>query len=491
MSVGDFYIINNVIMSFSYSNASIKAPSAAIRNLDVSTIRILPKEGGELSDIFDAVKKDIGLTQEQIDLLSIFASAEGRNVPINADGTFSTTIGHTYAVESDTDEVLITNANNKPLCKLTPAGQVGFVANTTTCKSSTTNCTITEVFKAAAPITLGGGGIDLAWRYKYDECVSVSDMQAINSDYKNDLQNGEWLYLLSNLQNATGAFQNAANLVRFVVKLPKITVLSRIVTACSKLEYLELSLNGQDVTEGYDIASKTPKLKKIKITGVGAFNNSTSSFHNNGNTTVLEDFELQCVSIQSIGAWFYNDTALKKVVILAADTIQNANNAYYNCRALQEFPTSYKNLNAGTNMFAGCCMSATQAISILNSLPSYTSGSRSITMGIHVDYQNNSNVANAVAIAEAKGWTVTVQWNGTPGTSTASTFGLRRQTIYARTAEMETPDGMETVLDWGHYVTNWEENGYLEFSSVEEACEYWGLEPYVDPEWEDELMVSE
>ena len=42
---------------------------------------------------------------------------------------------------------------------------------------------------------------------------------------------------------------------------------------------------------------------------------------------------------------------------------------------------------------------------------------------------------------------------------------------------MELPDGTsERILEWGHYVTNWEENGYLEFSSVEEVEEYFGIE---------------
>ncbi|MBQ4594791.1 MAG: hypothetical protein IJA81_09170 [Akkermansia sp.] len=48
--------------------------------------------------------------------------------------------------------------------------------------------------------------------------------------------------------------------------------------------------------------------------------------------------------------------------------------------------------------------------------------------------------------------------------------------IYARVEMVERPDGtLERVLDWGHYVTNWEANGYRVFGSVEEACEYFGI----------------
>jgi hypothetical protein len=41
---------------------------------------------------------------------------------------------------------------------------------------------------------------------------------------------------------------------------------------------------------------------------------------------------------------------------------------------------------------------------------------------------------------------------------------------------MELPDGTtENFLDWGHYVTNWEENGYTEFASVEEAEQHFNI----------------
>lgn len=84
----------------------------------------------------------------------------------------------------------------------------------------------------------------------------------------------------------------------------------------------------------------------------------------------------------------------------------------------------------------------------------------------------------AISSAEVKGWTVTVQWNGTPTTKTSSsTFSLRKPLIYAKLGEIENLNGeKESFLDWGHYVTNWEENGYHEFSSLKEAHEHFNLE---------------
>ena len=97
-----------------------------------------------------------------------------------------------------------------------------------------------------------------------------------------------------------------------------------------------------------------------------------------------------------------------------------------------------------------------------------------ITLGIHVDHKTDAEVLDAIANAEANGWTMTVQWNGTPTAQASVTYGLRKPPIYAKVSEMERPDGTtERVMDWGHYVTNPED--YQEFLSLEEAREYFGL----------------
>jgi hypothetical protein len=131
-------------------------------------------------------------------------------------------------------------------------------------------------------------------------------------------------------------------------------------------------------------------------------------------------------------------------------------------------------LNAADNMFSGCQLDAESVPRVLDSLPSYTSGTHRIGLGIHVDHQGDETVLAAIANAEAKGWTLTVQWTGTPSASASVTYGLRKPLIYARVSEYELPDGTTArTLDWGHYVTD--PTGYEEFRSVEAAREYFGL----------------
>ena len=111
------------------------------------------------------------------------------------------------------------------------------------------------------------------------------------------------------------------------------------------------------------------------------------------------------------------------------------------------------------------------ALQVLQTVPAWQDGeSHLLTLGIHVDHQNDEEVVEAIAAAEEKGWTLTVQWNGKATAAAVSTWG-RRKPVFARLGE---PDENGTQrLDWGHYVTD--PSGYTEFASLEEAKEYFNI----------------
>ena len=138
--------------------------------------------------------------------------------------------------------------------------------------------------------------------------------------------------------------------------------------------------------------------------------------------------------------------------------------------------------------FTGCKLDKPSAIAVLRTLKQATDKWK-LGIGIHVDHKYDVDVNLALKkvdinyeptvelpeeVTEGKGWTLTVQWNGTPTKQASATYGLRKAPIYAKVSEMELPDGTtEQFLDWGHYVTD--PTGYEEFASVEEAREYYGL----------------
>lgn len=143
---------------------------------------------------------------------------------------------------------------------------------------------------------------------------------------------------------------------------------------------------------------------------------------------------------------------------------------------LRDVNAVFPALEKGSNMFHLCILNKESVIRVANSLPTWTSGTHNICFGIHIDHQNDEEVLAALEAVEAKGWTLTVQWNGTATVAAAATYGLRKPPIYAKIGTIEYPDGTtEKTLDWGHYVTNWEENGYTEFASLEEAYSHFNL----------------
>jgi hypothetical protein len=139
-------------------------------------------------------------------------------------------------------------------------------------------------------------------------------------------------------------------------------------------------------------------------------------------------------------------------------------------------------------MFYNCQLNKESALRVLNTIPTYTSGYRSLTIGIHVDYKTDEEVAAAITAAKAKKWTVTTQWNGT-ATSGVATLDL--DMIYAKHEQDENgyyvdANNTRYTVDWGHMVTSPDgtpsEIGYELFYSLDEALTKWGLTEYVEPE---------
>jgi hypothetical protein len=138
-------------------NALESAAAAEKSKIELqSTLKGDKGDPGEKGDKGD--KGDPGLTAEQLELLTLFASAEGRNIPISEDGEIVTEIGHTYTITAGEQAVKCTDADFNPLCEVAAHKQTGFVAPSTAAYVDNVTCTVTEVFRAAAPVELSGNG---------------------------------------------------------------------------------------------------------------------------------------------------------------------------------------------------------------------------------------------------------------------------------------------------------------------------------------------
>lgn len=346
--------------------------------------------------------------------------------------------GAVYSIASSSSCDVTDKASGKPLGTATPGSPVTTPAYSDALTLSDPDALYVQIktfnFALAALGLLGGGvkypGFDLK---KYAHCVTVADMRAVNPDYKNDLTaDGAWIYPLPSLKDGTEVFMNSG-LKHIIFNAPNLTYGRRILNDCPQLLTVEAYM---------------PKFKS----GAGNWDNGLF---------MCGSYKVQKAIIHEISEETFTLTYFAT-----------------GCRSLTEFSIpELPKLSSITNGFSETRLNKVSIIKLLNQLPTWTSGDHLATIGIHVDNRHDEEVLTAITNAEAKGWTLTVQWNGTPTAQSASTFGLRKPPIYAKLGNIERPDGsMEQFLDWGHYVTDWEENGYMEFTSVEDANAYWGIQ---------------
>lgn len=264
---------------------------------------------------------------------------------------------------------------------------------------------------------------------KYAECEYIYQLSQVNADYKKDLtSDGEWVYPLPKLkQTNTGwgkGLFTGSPVKKFDIELPAITGGTGCLIAYAN-ELEECRINLPNATSLEDLLMCAPKLTHVEVIAPKATNAYTMV------------------------------------------------SGYWPSPNIKHFRLHAPNLSNCYRMLEGTQIDVASVWSIVETIPTWDSGTHRLTLGIHIDHQNDEEVLAAIANAKAKGWTVTVQWNGTR-TSTASTMSFG-QLIYAKVGEIERPDGTtERVLDWGHYVTD--STGYETFRSLESAYKYFNLE---------------
>lgn len=336
--------------------------------------------------------------------------------------------------------------------------------------------------------------MEISWRdiNKYAKCKTRDDVVAINPDYINDLtSDGEWVYPMPEMttfaNNPNGDWWSG-----FFFRSP----IKKIKAVFPKCTYCHAFFGGAnniaDADVEFPIATRVSaparsiyKLKKLRIVAPLA-TASDSAFY--WNQCRNQDWYIYYPKTKNMQSMFADCWYIEEIKGEFGMEATNLNYAYKKCPMLRVFPTNYPQAQTADAMFNECQIPGEAAIAVLNSFPAYTSGTHNVTMGIHVDYQNDPAVLAALDNATAKGWTIERQWNGTP-TNTASTFGFTR--IWARKAEAEQGEyvdsnGVRWHIAWCHSLSTPdgstpEDHGYELYRNVEAAMEYWGLQLWVEP----------
>lgn len=306
--------------------------------------------------------------------------------------------------------------------------------------------------------------MEISWREinKYAHCVTEADLLAVNPDFANDLtSDGEWIYPLPALKyinqhhkdisiQTAGYWRNNKNLKKWSVELPSVVE-----------------------------------------AGHGFMNSSIEVFDGGFPKLVCPTYQYWAHEVLSQGENIFANATKLWYFRGYLSKARRLEGAFQNCQNLKEFHATLDSICVARNMFRLCQLDKPSTLRVLNSLPNkeyvdsiYTNLNaprQEITMGIHIDHQNDEEVLAAIANAEAKGWTLTVQWNGTP-TSGISLMDLEE--IWCKVTESEygeytDENGKRVSLDWGHYVTDTSE--YKLFFSLVEAEQYFKLTKIEQP----------
>ena len=190
------------------------------------------------------------------------------------------------------------------------------------------------------------------------------------------------------------------------------------------------------------------------------------------------------------GFYMFSNTGLSS---FSSDLSSLTNgDAMFSGAGLMTFSSDLSSLTEGNNMFNSCKLDASSVKNIIDTINTY-SGTLTLGMGCfnttedkdlfaqEVDY---ADMTSLLAALQAKGWTVTAQYNNRPPT----TYGLRRPSedtlpVFVKLEETEehadytSLDGSKNFrFDWFHETTG-STDGYTKFTSLEEAVEYFNIKP--------------
>lgn len=297
--------------------------------------------------------------------------------------------------------------------------------------------------------------IEISWRdiNKYAACTTNEEMAAINPDYRNDVtSDGYWVW-------------NLPNMVNFAVRYSGDYRTSGLCTGTAKKVKLVL-----DKVKSVDsICRDMPNLEEAVLIAPQADYYGIHTFHN---CKKLKKAHVEVHAMPYMSGFLSDCPALEEV-----SGVCGATEGYpVGGSKLRHWRLELPKLKTAGGLCASAQLTKESALFLLNTIPAWSDGSsHPISLGIHIDHQTDEDIINAIAEAEAKGWTLTLRWNGTP-TSGVSTLDLKE--IYAKVVEYEMGDytdenGNRCMLDWGHYVTD--TTGYKLFFSIYEAEQYFKL----------------
>lgn len=335
--------------------------------------------------------------------------------------------------------------------------------------------------------------------YKYAHATKTEDFQQVDANYKDDVDDidGYWDFNCDNWTNANRTFQLCTRIKKFnwdctknltsgyycfsrMVQsatpdfLPAFLSFPKMINSTHFFSHTAYDIGQERTVFDFPIATTVScltfqnyylfsyKLNALKATNVSnicseirnliewknplpSVTNGRNAFSGSGESYInkitenLVDFQIPLYKLSDGYGMFANRYNLFEMKF----PIDEDRNCTYESKKPQlilngipqfEYLTLPK-LSDGTSMFKYCILDKPSALSILNSLPSYTKGTHNFCIGIdtHLQYDPDINLAlkkvdinyvptcnlpideetgEETVVTTGKGWTLTVEWNG-------------------------------------------------------------------------------
>ena len=248
--------------------------------------------------------------------------------------------------------------------------------------------------------------------YKYKGCLNMTQLRQVDENYlENDIVEGKWTELLSDMDDTGLMFNECNNIISFTSDLSSIRTCYNMFQKCINLTSFEADLSslrdGRFMFEGcenlvnvnivdlghlsvssqmfsdchsltkfdYDLKSLTNGSDMFKnCIGITTFKNNLKSLTNGYQMfygcSNLSTFDSDLGSLSNAHSMFSNCSNLTK---FSSDlsSLNTATNMFYNCSSISSFISKLPNLSIGHAMFENC-----------SSLISFSSALSSLTNGI-------------------------------------------------------------------------------------------------------------
>lgn len=244
---------------------------------------------------------------------------------------------------------------------------------------------VSIVFKFAASTNGGGGSLPANNDYiMFDDTGVVIDAQLLNKTTLHmtcyDVNQKSWDWDLPNVTSMNSTFWKTP-MTEWNIELPKVTSMngtfeySKIIEWNTQLPSIT-TMNG---TFGYSTLKKINISLDTLVTGTNPFRNCS-----------ITEWNINLPKLTN-GRDFIRNTPIVSFTG-NLDSLSDGYDFFWSCSKFTTFNSALPSLSNGTDMFGGTILNKESAIRVLETIPTYTSGSHGLMIGIHIDHKYDPDV---------------------------------------------------------------------------------------------------